>query len=162
MTPEYREAVQADLPGICALGDEVNALHHRAWPQFFAGAGDPLCHQAHWAQSIEADAATTFVAHASHTLVGFVTVSAMDDTHSLRQPMRYGHVGTLSVAAGQRGRGIGRTLMAHAEQWAAARGVTDLRLMVWAFNENALRLYEELGYEKRSFHMGKRLSAPAG
>lgn len=47
--------------------------------------------------------------------------------------------------------------MALAERWAIRQGARDLRLTVWAFNEPAQRLYEELGYEKRAFEMGKRL-----
>ncbi|HCN87667.1 MAG TPA: GNAT family N-acetyltransferase, partial [Oxalobacteraceae bacterium] len=32
------------------------------------------------------------------------------------------------------------------------------RLSVWMFNEAAIGLYKELGYEVRVFEMGKRIS----
>lgn len=44
-----------------------------------------------------------------------------------------------------------------AEAWARQRGAPDIRLNVWAFNQRALALYEELGYEVRSQVLGKRL-----
>ena len=44
-----------------------------------------------------------------------------------------------------------------AEEWAAGRGAIDVRLNVWAFNQSALALYKELGYEVRSLFLGKAL-----
>ena len=47
--------------------------------------------------------------------------------------------------------------MGSAEGWARERGAYEMRLHVWAFNEGAMRMYEELGYEVRSHFLGKRL-----
>ncbi len=49
--------------------------------------------------------------------------------------------------------------MRRVEAWAAAKGAQRVSLNVWAFNEQAVQLYKELGYEVRSHTMGKRLSA---
>lgn len=155
--PEYREATVADLAAICILGQEVNTLHHQAWPDVFASAGSPDRDRDHWLQSIAKNNATTFVAEVSGKLVGFVTVSVLDETHSLMQPCRYGRVGSIGVAVQHRGKGIGPQLMGSAEGWARERGAYEMRLNVWAFNEGAMRMYEELGYEVRSHFLGKRL-----
>ena len=48
--------------------------------------------------------------------------------------------------------------MKGAENWAAARGAADVRLNVWTFNEDAVRLYRDLGYEVRSQTMGKSIA----
>ena len=37
-------------------------------------------------------------------------------------------------------------MIAAAERWVTVQGVAAVELNVWAFNENALRLYERLGY----------------
>ena len=152
-----REAHLADLPAICALGQVVNLLHHEAWPQIFAGPSEPRRDEAHWRLSIAADSATTFVVERSGELVAFATVAVIDESLSLLQPLRYAKVGSVCVAEPLRGQGIGKQLMAQAEQWACARGAVDLRLNVWAFNEAALRFYTELGYEVRSQFLGKPL-----
>lgn len=158
----YREATAHDLAAICSLGMQVNALHHEALPHLFAPPADPLRDATHWAASIAQPAATTFVAeHASGQLAGFVTVAIVDEAHSLLQPMRFGRVGTLGVSAEWRGQGIGRMLMQHAQDWAAARGSRELRLNVWAFNEAAQHLYRELGYELRLQTLAKPLAAAA-
>jgi ribosomal protein S18 acetylase RimI-like enzyme len=49
--------------------------------------------------------------------------------------------------------------MRRAEEWAARKGAVRITLNVWAFNERAVELYRELGYEIRSHAMGKRLLA---
>lgn len=48
--------------------------------------------------------------------------------------------------------------MQRVESWAAEQRAIDVRLNVWAFNESARRLYEELGYEVRSLSLGKWLA----
>lgn len=158
--PRYREALISDLPSICVLGNEVNAFHHDNLPDIFAAEGEPERDRAHWLQSIERENATTFVAEASGTLVGFVTVGIVDESLSLLIPLRYGRIGTIGVAADFRDQGIGRSLMALAEDWAHARGVVDIRLNIWAFNDRAMRLYKSLGYEIRSNFLGKRIARP--
>ena len=155
--PSLREATADDLPAICVLGEAVNALHHEAWPQVFATPGDPLRHAAHWQQSIAAEQATIFVVELAGRVVGFVTVGVQQDNHLLLQPTRYARIGSISVAPDCQGQGLGRRLMNAAEAWARQHGAPDIRLTVWAFNQRALALYEELGFEVRSQLLGKRL-----
>jgi ribosomal protein S18 acetylase RimI-like enzyme len=155
--PTYREATEADLQAICALGEEVNAVHHAAFPAIFAGPGPADRDAAHWRSSIGRDDATTFVAEVSGSLVGFVTVSIVSESHSLLRPMRFGRVGSVGITASQRGRGIGRELMQRAQDWVARQGGVEMRLNVWAFNTHALHVYEELGYEVRSLFLVKAL-----
>ena len=157
----YRSATPADLPSLCALGEEVNSIHHAAWPEVFAPAGTLDRDRNHWAQSVGAKEAETIVADENGTLVGFVTISVITESNSLFQPVRYTKVGSVCVTASRRGKGIGRKLMAMAEQGALQHSAAEVRLTVWAFNEVALRMYEELGYEMRSHTLGKRLRAGA-
>ena len=155
---QYREAIESDLPAICALGMEVNTLHHEAFPRHFAAPADPLRDSAHWAASLAQPMATIFVAELEPgQLAGFVTVAVQDEVHSLLQPIRIGRVGTVGVTSEWRGHGIGRALMRHAQDWVQTRGGIELRLNVWAFNEPARRLYEELGYELRLLTLAKPL-----
>ena len=97
------------------------------------------------------------VAEGPSELVGFVTVSVVTENHSLMQPTRYAKVGSICVQESERGKGVGGRLMAQAEGWALEQGAVDVRLNVWAFNQPALALYKELGYEVRSLSLGKAL-----
>jgi ribosomal protein S18 acetylase RimI-like enzyme len=153
-----REATADDLPAICVLGQEVNLLHHEAWPRVFAAPADPDRDAPHWRQSISSASATTFIAEQSGNAIGFITVFLADDPSPLLQPGRIARIGSVCVTAPHRGQGVGRALMAQAECWAFERGAQDIRLNVWAFNEAALRFYDELGYGVRSHVLGKSLA----
>ena len=160
MAVQYRVASEDDLPSICALGEEVNALHHKAWPHVFASPGAAERDREWWAQSIGQEGATTLVAESQGKVIAFVTVSVHDETHSLFQRSRYARIGSVSVTRDERGKGVGRRVMALAEQWALEHGARDLRLNVWAFNEHALHVYSELGFVQRSINFGKQLAEP--
>ena len=62
---------------------------------------------------------------------------------------------TVVVDEGLRSRGIGRALIAHGDQWGKARGASQLRLEVMAFNERARALYERLGFKAQSQTMAR-------
>ena len=160
MTVRYRVASEDDLPSICALGEELNALHHEAWPHMFAGPGASERNRVWWAQSIRQEGATTLLAESQGKVIAFVTVSVHNETNSLFQPLRYARVGSVTVTRDERGKGVGRRVMALAEQWALEHGARDLRLTVWAFNEHALHVYSELGFVRRSINLGKQLAEP--
>lgn len=114
--------------------------------------------QAFWASSFGAPNNAGFVAEQEDQIIGFISVALVDETWPLLQAMRYGRLGSVSVTAEHRGKGVGRALLALAEQWALSHGAVDIRLQVWSFNVRAIELYEELGYSIRSHFLGKRLA----
>lgn len=81
-------------------------------------------------------AATVLVARDGAALTG--CVMAGFDGHR-------GWVYYLAVAPDARGRGLGRALMAAAQDWLAARGAPKLQLMVRGDNDAALGFHEALG-----------------
>lgn len=56
------------------------------------------------------------------------------------------YVNSVAVDESMAGRGIGATLMAIADDLAAAQGADTLSLHVWADNAGAIHLYEKCGY----------------
>jgi ribosomal protein S18 acetylase RimI-like enzyme len=54
----------------------------------------------------------------------------------------------LAAAPADRKRGVGRRLMAAAEEWLASRGVRKCELMIRNSNEAAAAFYGRLGYER--------------
>ncbi len=60
-----------------------------------------------------------------------------------------GWVYYLAVSPERRGAGLGRALMAAAEDWLRARGAPKLQLMVREDNHAAIGFYERLGLERQ-------------
>ncbi|MFD5698831.1 GNAT family N-acetyltransferase [Streptomyces lasiicapitis] len=63
----------------------------------------------------------------------------------------------IEVREEHRGRGHGRSLMLHAEGQCLEAGKDRIGLNVFAGNTPALRLYESLGYEARTYYLYKQL-----
>jgi ribosomal protein S18 acetylase RimI-like enzyme len=58
------------------------------------------------------------------------------------------------VAHEHRRRGIGRTLLEQAVEWARANGIEKLELHVFPHNEPAIKLYEQFGFEHEGLRRG--------
>ena len=70
---------------------------------------------------------------------------------------RYGYLNNIYVAPPRRGRGLGKALMAHADEVLRAQGVQKARLTVTSSNQSAVALYEAAGFSKTRWEMEKEL-----
>ncbi|HET9558925.1 MAG TPA: GNAT family N-acetyltransferase, partial [Actinomycetota bacterium] len=57
----------------------------------------------------------------------------------------------MAVAAGWRGRGVGRALVAEGIDRARAAGAHKIDLQVWPHNAAAIALYERFGFEREGY-----------
>jgi ribosomal protein S18 acetylase RimI-like enzyme len=89
-------------------------------------------------RALEGATSTVLVAEGEGGLSGSVMIG--DDGHR-------GWVYYLAVAERARRTGLGRVLMAAAEDWLKARGCPKIQLMVRDSNEEALGFYAALGLE---------------
>jgi GNAT superfamily N-acetyltransferase len=60
----------------------------------------------------------------------------------------FAEVGGLVVAAGHRGRGVGKLLLAATEEWARARSYSSMLIRSRVIRTEAHRFYESRGYER--------------
>jgi putative acetyltransferase len=93
--------------------------------------------------------AAVFVAENDAGIVGRLSLAR--DSHPASQ-----HVADLGlmVAYEHRRRGIGRTLLEQAVEWARANGIEKLELHVFPHNEPAIKLYEQFGFEHEGLRRG--------
>ncbi|MEO5577305.1 MAG: GNAT family N-acetyltransferase [Gaiellaceae bacterium] len=101
--------------------------------------------------------AAVFVAEDEGAIVGRLSLAR--DPHSASR-----HVADLGlmVAASHRRLGIGRALLEQAVAWARDAGVLKVELHVFPWNEPAIGLYEQFGFEreglrKAHYHRGGEL-----
>lgn len=65
------------------------------------------------------------------------------------------HISDLAVVPAQEGKGVGRALLAHAEEWAREHRCALITLAVFPGNERARALYAAHGYDTDLLRMAK-------
>lgn len=70
---------------------------------------------------------------------------------------RHAHISVIATSQAAEGTGVGRALMAYADQWARDRQLPFITLNVFAANERARRLYEKCGFEVELMKYAKPL-----
>ena len=95
------------------------------------------------ASALQNGAAIFIAEDQMHTPLGFVHLHPGSDHYFKGNQC---HISDLIVAPEGRGQGVGKVLMAKAEAWAKSEGYERLTLNVFAGNERARKLYEELGF----------------
>jgi len=63
----------------------------------------------------------------------------------------------IEIITGERGKGLGKLAMLALENWCKNRGIQRLGLNVFAFNEQAIKLYQGLGFRATNYQMQKDL-----
>lgn len=158
-----RPADDRDLDGVMALYEEFHAFHVAGVPErlramvpLSAAEREELREQL---RAILLDPqAALFVAEEAGALIGLAEVYLRrDEEHPLRVAYTYGHLQSLMVRAASRREGVGRRLVAAAEDWARARGASELRLDTWEFAAGPLPFYERLGYTTLKRALVRRL-----
>ena len=147
---DIRTATASDIPVIVELFGILDDLHTAGVPWAFRGSSAVPRSAQSISELIAGPRSTILVAvgDQGQRVLGHVVVEIVSTPEDKLPHVHrtLGLVHDLIVVADQRRRGIGRALVAAGERWVADRGVTSVELTVWAFNDDALRLYETLGY----------------
>lgn len=146
-TFSIRPAIGDDYPRLSRVFEEAEAFHREALPHVFRKPEGLFPPREVYTWMVESDEATLLVAELDGELVGFVTVreeSAPDD--SILQPSKYAVVDMLAVRRDRQREGTGKALMEATHEWARSRGLTEIELHVWEFNDRAIEFYQPLGY----------------
>jgi ribosomal protein S18 acetylase RimI-like enzyme len=152
-----RPAGPDDVPALARLHAEVQALHRAALPQHYL---DPsLAELEGWMRRLLADPAVVLLlAEEQAEALGFAVVRReASPGHVFSPPRLRALVDGLGVAASARRRGVGRALMATAEELARTWGAAAVVLDVQGFNTQAEAFYRALGYEVAKRRMSKGL-----
>jgi aminoglycoside 6'-N-acetyltransferase I len=140
--------------------DQLVRMHEALWPNSSAKE-----HARELTRILEGAAVTTLpliilVAEASdRTIAGFLEVDLRSHADGCNPSRPVGYVEGWYVAENHRHKGVGKKLLAAAEDWARSQGCIEIASDTWIDNEVSQRVHEALGYEvvDRCVHYRKTL-----
>lgn len=145
-TLRIRRASPADAPRLAALNRFVHELHVRHHPERFKPTNDDEV--AAWFAGVVVRAgAAAWIAELGPVPAGYVLVFANERAETpFTLPRRSWELDQIAVDPGHRRRGVAKALVEHVLAEARAAGVPDVELTAWAFNDEARRTFERLGF----------------
>ncbi len=153
-----RPARSADYTAFSQLYLEVNDLHAGAHPDLFQSADVAPFDEEEYCALLENAGQAIYLAFDGEQAVGFVNVILREALSlEILAPRHFAVIDSLGVKASHRRSGIGKELMACAEQWARFQGASSVELNVFEFNRGAIEFYQQLGYMDLSRKMRKNL-----
>jgi ribosomal protein S18 acetylase RimI-like enzyme len=147
------QIVRGDVSRLDEVGPLFKAMHehHRAsGPKavpFRSGEEAWERRRPYYVSLLESGRGHLLLAEEDGRAIGYAMVSLTRGQATLATGERVAELETLSVAEGERGRGVGRVLVDAAFGVMRELGATEVMLYVMDGNDGALRFYERLGLE---------------
>lgn len=145
MNIHVRKAEKNDLKYIGDLLYQVNKVHSDARPDIFK-SGARKYNDEEILAIISNESTPVFVATDGDKVVGYVfCISKQFVNDNNMTDIKTLYIDDLCVDENYRKRGIGRTLVEYAFEYAKSSGYYNVTLNVWADNKNAVEFYKNLG-----------------
>ena len=125
-----RPAIESDAPAIAGL---CTQLGYPSTPEEVARR---------LRQILSWQGQALFVAEVGGQVAGWIHVQV----YPLPEMDLHTEIGGLIVDEAQRGRGVGRMLLARAEEWAQAQGCAEIRVRCNIIRARTHKFYEQCGY----------------
>lgn len=152
---EIRGAVRQDFNDICNLAIQVHDLHLKNRPDVYVDVDNSMLEN--YLDGVYNDTQNKlFVVENtdSNELVAFCIIKMMTtQSIPLLIQRRFALIENFCVKSGNRGKGIGKLLFQHTVNYAREQGASSLELVVWEFNQDAIRFYDSMGMTTRNRKM---------
>lgn len=155
---EIIRASAKDKTILSKLAAEIHAMHAEAYPLVFKARPDSKDLESYFEQVLSVDTNVVLLAMMDEKAVGYIWAQFQKrpDTVLINARSRL-LINHLYVGAECRRRGIGSTLMEEMSTLATSRRVEEIALGTLAFNVDAQRFYQRMGYETYELKMWKQL-----
>jgi len=142
-----RLASLRDYEELCGLFHQLDELHREARPDMFQAFPPPARTREQIAQWLAQPDSTVLVAQSEEGVVGLaVLLTRTPSGFAGAAPRKVIELDNLVVRADQRGRKIGRRLLAAVVEWSRQRRATHVEVAVHDFNRHAQRFYQSFGF----------------
>lgn len=135
----------------------VHALHQKNRPDIYRKTDTPLDEE-NFFEMCDDPNGIMFCAARDDKILGLAcTVMRENAGDAVTLPRVRAVMEELAVLSQAQGMGVGTALLHAAEAEAKRRGAESLELMVWSFNDAAMKFYESSGMTVRNIVMEKKL-----
>ena len=147
-----------DCEQLCELSQQALEFHSEAHPEVFCDQGSTAFFKDYVSEILADENAAILCADHAGRIIGMAHVLVRESPDvPIMVRRRFAVLENVVVRKGFRHMGVGRALMESVHTWSLGKGVARVELNVWSFNQDAIALYEKLGYEVISSRMVKRL-----
>lgn len=143
-----------DYREVDRLMAQVHKLHVEGRPDLYIDV-EHIYSMELFQEMVENEDMISVLAEEDDAVVGICFVSMRAKTCMVKR--RTAYMEDLCVDEACRGKGIGRKLFEYAKKRAKEMGAERMDLMVWNFNESALKFYEEMGMKPQRYIMEEYL-----
>ena len=142
-----RQASLRDYEELVSLFDELDELHRQNRPDMYQAFPPPARTREQIAQWLAQPESTVLVAQSEEGVVGLaVLLTRPASQFAGAVPRKVIELDNLVVRADQRGRKVGRRLLAAVVEWSRQRRATHVEVGVHRFNKDAERFYRGFGF----------------
>ena len=157
-----RRAEERDIARIMDLLEQVNLVHHLGRPDLFKRATKYTREELK--EIISDDERPVFVCaeseagSAEERVLGHAFCVRMKQGNSVLTDISTLYIDDICVDEAARGKGVGKMLYGHVEDFARKEGFYNLTLNVWALNPGAKAFYDSCGLSVQKYGMEKVLT----
>jgi len=145
-----------DIEDIVRIAHQVAEIHDKAMPEYFKTVSKDE-EMENIREMFKDERITVFKAVLNSKICGFLFLEMIYRASNGLQFSKLGNILNLGVDESCRHQGIGTALLNFTEQYVREQGGEALDLCVFAFNKEAIKLYERLGYKTIDVSMRKVL-----
>jgi len=154
---KIRRATTEDVALLAELNRYVHELHVAAEPELYRPY-DSNAIAAVFATWIDGEDREFLVAERDGETVGYASVQVLRrPAHTFAHARASVLVDQLAVVPAARRSGVGRQLMAAAEEYARSHGIARVELDVRGFNQQAIDFYRSCSYEVDKIRFARRV-----
>ncbi|MGL4989698.1 MAG: GNAT family N-acetyltransferase [Sarcina sp.] len=144
-----------DFNGVECIVQDLHNIHNKSRPDIYKKA-DNVFDKGYYSSLLKSKNYINLVAKENEEILGFASVAIKEtlDSDVLVQ-RRYAYIDSICVKEGNRNLGIGAKIFEFIKEELKKIEIDSLELMVWEFNEDAIKFYENTGMKvkRRIFEM---------
>ena len=150
------ELKREDYPAIDLFMQELHTLHVEARPDIYAPLAHPYSKEEFSEIVEDGNHIAIAVKDEENHIVGF-GIATLRNKSGMVAGLKTAYVEDIFVCKEYRRQGITKKIFEQLEKQSKEQGAERIDLMVWAFNEAALELYQSMGMKPQRYIFEKKL-----